>query len=152
MRKSKVSDKTFLLTLLNFLLLIFLFLTNLNKQTINKTIFLSNSERGDSKKELKKSICKEAFLKYKQGDPVTDLFHPEIAHHLLEEKRSEFSMKGIDQVFVEMISKDECRVILKRKTGFSGLNAIITKDGPLGLRITTLKNIKLKLHDVRTYL
>ena len=116
----------------------------------NKTVYVSGEAPENRENILKGHICEAAFSSFSHGELSSDFIHPEIIKYLREE--ASYKSEDIRDVFTKMTSRDNCRVIFKREKGFSGLNVVITSNGPLGFRVTSLSDIKLKVEDVRSYL
>lgn len=106
----------------------------------------------DTNVELKDLICKSAFRSFKEGKASASLVHPELLTVIEKGDFPELKIEKDDQLFFKSIGRDVCRAIIKKEKGFSAIDAVISSDGPLGFRITTLTKVKLSVEDVRSYL
>ncbi len=122
------------------------------QNTENKTVFVSGEKPEERVQILKGHICKAAFDSFANGNPNSDFIHPEIIKYLKESESEAYKITDIKEVFTSMTSRDNCRVIFKRESGFSGLNVVLTSLGPLGYQVTSLEDITLNVNDVRSYL
>jgi len=152
-RNHKKEDYLVMGVALNILLTLgILIYLGLFQSSENKTVYVSGDAPEKKEQILKGHICNAAFKAFSNGELNSDFIHPEIIQFLKESTSQSYKTQDIREVFTKMTSRDNCRVIFKRDKGFSGVNVVITSNGPLGYQITSLSDIKLRVEDVRSYL
>ena len=149
----KLNDKTIirafaLIASLQFLILGLIF-TSPNQSKIS---FISES-KDDWETELLKEFCIIAAKDFENGKINSRLFSKQAFDYLKETEKVEFTSKGVVKVFPKFMSNKTCKVITKRKDGFTGFNAVFSNGGEFGFQISTLISIdKLTINDVREFL
>lgn len=114
--------------------------------------YLSSSKPDVKIKDLKHSICFEAFNGWKDGFVNHDLFSKSVVKEIRRSSSEYLKLDNIKEVYPTMKSDDVCRIIFKRKKGFTGVDAILTKSDPFGFAITSILPVKLTTDDVKEYL
>lgn len=153
MRRNKSDEFLKFIPVINLALIFSLFMMNILFPSTNKAVFLGSNKTSENAKELKSMFCSFTFDLYKKGVVSEEFFHKEAKSFIERNKTAEYKTEGIEHVYSQMISEDACKVIFRRKKGFSGLNVVFTRGGDFGYHITSIIPIKnLTIDDVRSYL
>ena len=125
-----------------------IFISGPSKETVNLIVINGKKDKLASK-ELREVICREAFNSWQEGTFSNYYFHPDVVTYI---ENSNLKIKDVEKFYFKMEGRDICRVVVKRAKGFSAFQAIVSKDGQLIYRVTSIKAEKPTYSEIKDYL
>jgi len=150
-KSNMIEDHLPYIVIINLLFTI-LCLVMISKKSIPQIKYLSSSKPDVKIRDLKLSICNEAFLGWQKNYVNEDIFSEEVTKQIGKSDQSYLSRNGIKAIYPSMRNDDICRAVFKRKNGFTAVDAVLTKADPFGYKITSIMPVKLTADDVRSFL
>jgi len=130
----RIKENMHILLLGNFVLLVFLIFL-IPKEGPSSFIVVDQST--NETENLRKIICQKAFKTWKEGSLSDFYMHPDIIEAISSSE--EFNLEGAQNLYF-------------KKVGFSAFEAVMSKDGPLMYRLTSLRSKKPTLTEIKDYL
>lgn len=147
----KIKENTHLLLLGNLLISFFLlFYINSNERL--KVIVIGGQSKEESVNNLRIKICENAINAIKTKEYSDYYIHPIVIEGLKETQDKSFDFQEIQKFYFKMQDREFCRVTGLKKNGFVAFDAVISEDGPLHYRLTSIRPIKPKISEVKEYL
>jgi hypothetical protein len=143
----RIKENMHILLLGNFVLLVFLIFL-IPKEGPSSFIVVDQST--NETENLRKIICQKAFKTWKEGSLSDFYMHPDIIEAISSSE--EFNLEGAQNLYFKMDGREVCFVVVKTKVGFSAFEAVMSKDGPLMYRLTSLRSKKPTLTEIKDYL
>lgn len=145
----KIKDKVHILIIVNIFITVLLLFTG-KSESVNLAI-VEGLDTESSMSKLKIAICKKAFFDLKQNKYSDYFVHPEVSSYL-KSNEDEFFFTEIENFFFTFEGREVCRVVGKTNKGFIAYEAVISKDGPLIYRLTSLKSEKPTYKEVKEHI
>ena len=147
----KLKENLHILLLLNLALTI-LGLGLGDNSSEEKIVVLGSDSVNSEGLELKRKICESAFNGWKSGSLSDFLIHPVIIKDIQDGVFSKVDIENSEKLYFKMENREHCKVIIRSKTGFKSIKAIVSTNGPINHRITSLEVIKPKIQDVQEFM
>jgi hypothetical protein len=149
----KLKEHLPILVVANLVLTLLLIVFSGNHGESDSKMIVINGKSSDFKEvTLKELICKEAFVSWKNQKISNSFIHPEIITKIKNGAFSAFDPHEIEDIFYKIEGRDICKAIVKLKQGFVSFESVISLDGPLMYRITSLSLKKPKYAEIKEYL
>lgn len=144
----KVKDNLHFVLIVN-LMLTFLILINGSSEGSVNLIAVGGNNSESSEESLREVICREAFKGWREGELSNFYIHPEVISFIKNTNKDIYKMDDVIDSYFEMKGREVCLVILKKKDGFTSFEAVISKNGPLLYRVTSLNPKKPELTKIK---
>jgi hypothetical protein len=150
---NKLKDHLHILVLINLVFTFFIIVFGNGGQQSEQKMVVINGQKSDFKEiSLKELICKEAFNSWKDQKISESFVHPEIINKIKNGAFDTFNPNEIDNIYYKIEGRDICKTIVKLKQGFISFESVISLDGPLMYRITSLSLKKPTYTEIKEYL
>lgn len=116
-----------------------------------QTIVIDGRQKELKDNSLKELVCKEAFNTWRDGKISESFMHPSVIE-AIKKNSLDIDSENITNIFTKMRGRDVCQTIIKTSEGFHAFNSVVSLDGPLMFRITSLSSKKPTLEDIKAYL
>ena len=147
----KLKENLHILLLINMFFTFITFLSTGSSEEVNLVI-INGEDKSSNDKALKKAICQQAFNSWSE-DKLSDYYmHPDIINLILDEEDENLDIKDVEKFYFKMEGREICRIVARKKEGFSAFEAVISKDGLLIYRMTSLKAEKPTYSEIKEYL
>ena len=116
-----------------------------------KTIIITSKSK-DNKSELKELICRGAFKEIRENKFSSFYLHSEVVVGIKEDSSSDYELNSSDKFYFSFVTRQICKVVVKKKSGFIAFEAIISERGPLSYQVTSLRSMKPSYKEIKEYL
>jgi hypothetical protein len=147
----KIKENIHLILLANLFLTLIILLSSGSGEAVNLVI-INGEDKSSNETVLKKAICQQAVNSWKDRNLSKYYMHPEIIDYISDSEDDDFDIKDVEKFYIKMEGREICRIVAKKKEGFSAFEAVISKGGPLIHRMTSIKAEKPTYKEVKEYL
>lgn len=147
----KIKDNFALILLLNLFVSALVLITNDGSPDVNLIVINGKTQQG-TEKELKKVICQEGFSSIKDKSFSDYYLHPQISKQIQEKNSPDYKLDSVSDFYFKMEGREICRVVAKKDDGFIAFEAVVSSDGPLLYRITSIRSQKPVYKEIKEYL
>ena len=117
----------------------------------DRTIII-NSKHKENRSELKELVCRGAFKEIKEKKYSNFYLHPEVVNGIKNDSSKDYELSSSDKFYFSFVTRQICKVVVKKQSGFVAFEAIISESGPLSYQVTSLRPMKPSYKDVKEYL
>lgn len=147
----KIKENIHILVALNVILNFFILMNTKTEEVVN--LVNVNGHTNSSKKiVLKKAICEMAFNSLRDLRPSDYYFHPDLIEAIKESSGDTYNLSNVEQFYFKMEGRDICRAIGRKKEGFIAFETVISRNGPILYRITSIKPETPQYSEIKEYL
>lgn len=112
-----------------------------------------NGDLGESEDvTLKTLVCREAIKEIRSGSLSDHFFHPAIISQIKDSDSDDYKLPEDSKIFVHLIGMNICKGVVKTNIGFKSYEAVISQEGPLIFRVTSMIPKKPTIEEVKEYL
>lgn len=120
--------------------------------TVTNVTILNQREGDNEGQILKEAICREAMESLRSKRFSDNFIHPEIIRFLNGRKAQDYDLSAVTNLFYKFEGRDVCRVVAKTNEGFIAFHVVVSTDGPLMYRVTSIEPQKPTVSMVKDYL
>ena len=147
----RLEGKLSLLIILSILIGLFNMFSADSGTTVN-LIVVNGKSNESTKSELKEVICRQAFHSWRDGKISDYYIHPDLIRQIKKSESKEFNLNDVNHFYFKMEGRDICKVVARTNKGFKAYRAVISENGLLLYRVTSIKPHTPSYTQIKEYL